>query len=99
MHWLIVYDTREVFEFLKRKGRMLVHQGLRLEEMYHGKVYLIEPLQPESFRIWVMRSGKRNTVMVKDRLEVFSAVKRCFGETVRSASVEGMVLEEKIYVI
>ncbi len=28
---------------------MLVHQGLRLEEMYHGKVYLIEPLQPESF--------------------------------------------------
>ncbi len=37
--------------------------------------------------------------MVKDRLEVFSAVKRCFGETVRSASVEGMMLEEKIYVI
>ncbi len=49
MYWLIAYDTREVFEFLKRKGRMLVHQGLRLEEMYHGKVYLIEPLQPESF--------------------------------------------------
>ncbi len=31
------YDTREVFKFLKRKGRVLVHQGLRSERTHHSQ--------------------------------------------------------------
>ncbi|KXB02149.1 hypothetical protein AKJ44_01305 [candidate division MSBL1 archaeon SCGC-AAA261F17] len=88
------YDDKEVFEILEKKG--LDPPGIKLRK--DAKVGLsprgqaAKEFQELGYEEWKKKHeyGKRWAVE-----GFFSAVKRCFGETVRAASPAGMVREAK----
>jgi len=87
------YDNKNAFEFFKRKG--VGPPGIKIRKNASRKGlsergFAVRELQKLGYERWKKKHqyGKRWAVE-----GVFSAVKRCFGETVRATSVEGMMLE------
>ncbi len=87
------YDTKEAFEFLVRKG--VDPPGIKIRENASRKglsdrAFAVREFQDLGYDKWKKKHGYGRRWASEG---FFSAVKRCFGETVRATSVEGMMLE------
>jgi len=87
------YDNGNAFEFFKRKGVDPPGIKIRKNASRRGlseRSFAVREFQKLGYEEWKKKHqyGKRWAVE-----GVFSAVKRCFGETVRATSIEGMMLE------
>lgn len=87
------YDNEATFLFLKKKG--LRKPGIKLRKNAIGirespRSYAVRDFKELGFERWKKkhRYGKRWAVE-----GIFSAIKRCFGETVRASSISGMIKE------
>lgn len=89
------YDTYDTFKFMKRKG--VDPPGIKIRENASRKglshrAFAVREFQDIGYDRWKKKHGYGQRWAAEG---VFSAVKRCFGETVRATSVEGMMLEVK----
>jgi hypothetical protein len=87
------YDTEDAFEFFKRKG--VDPPGIKIRKNASQKglserAFAVREFQKLGYEKWKKKHGYGGRWTAEG---VFSAVKRCFGETVRATSVEGMMLE------
>lgn len=88
------YDTEEVFEILEKKGTgppgIKIRKNAKTSLSPRGES--VRQFQEQGYERWKEKQdyGKRWAVE-----GFFSAIKRCFGETVRAASPEGMIREVK----
>lgn len=87
------YDREKTFLFLKKKGIRKPGVKLRINAIGIGdspRAYAVRDFLELGYQKWKKkhRYGKRWIVE-----GVFSAVKRCFGETLRASSINGMIKE------
>ncbi len=87
------YDNEAAFEFFKRKGVDPPGIKIRKNAFRRGlseRAFAVREFQKLGYEEWKKKHdyGKRWAAE-----GFFSAVKRCFGETVKATSVEGMILE------
>ncbi len=87
------YDREKTFLFLKKKGIRKPGVKLRSNAISSGdspRAYAVRDFKELGYQKWKKkhRYGKRWIVE-----GVFSAIKRCFGETLRASSINGMIKE------
>lgn len=87
------YDKRDIFDFLSRKAVSM--PGIKIRENASGKglsdrAFAVREFQKLGYEKWKRKHnyGKRWSAE-----SFFSAIKRCFGESVRATSVEGAITE------
>ena len=88
------YDTENIFDFLEEKGvgppGIKIRKNARTSLSPRGEA--VRQYQEQGYEKWKEKHGYGKRWSVEG---FFSAVKRCFGETVRAASPEGMIREVK----
>jgi hypothetical protein len=87
------YDRKRTFLFLKKKGIRRPGIKLRKDALDIGdspRAYAVRDFKELGFEKWKKkhRYGKRWLVE-----SIFSAIKRCLGETLRASTIKGMIKE------